>query len=78
MTPQVLDAFHRSHWPDRGPYSPCMHREDAVTVSYTRIRVDVDAVELTYVDGSPCKGAAGEPLRLSRRSRVPVAREGVQ
>ena len=29
-----LRALHRSHLPERGPYSTCMHRPDAATVSY--------------------------------------------
>ena len=35
----VLDAFHRSHAPERGPYSTCMHRDDASTVSLTTVVV---------------------------------------
>lgn len=30
-------AYHRSHQPERGPLSPCMHREDAHTVSFTHV-----------------------------------------
>ena len=30
-----LRRLHRSHLPERGPFSICMHRSDAATVSYT-------------------------------------------
>ncbi len=37
-------AFHRSHLPDKSRYSICMHREDAQTVSFSR--VDVSATDI--------------------------------
>lgn len=62
-----LLAFHRSHAPERGPLSPCMHREDAATVSFTRIRVGEVDVELEYRPGPPCESAASVSVRLPRR-----------
>ncbi len=59
-------AFHRSHGPERGPYSPCMHREDAATVSFSWIRVDPQTVRFTYAEGAPCFASLGEPLVLPR------------
>jgi hypothetical protein len=60
--------FHSRHEPSRGPYSPCMHREDAHTVSFTHVRVSAAGIELSYQAQSPC--AAGPTLRveLERRS----------
>jgi hypothetical protein len=49
-------AFHRSHLPERGPFSPCMHHELARTVSHTEIEIDAERVVMRYVDGPP-----GEP-----------------
>src|SRR5262249_25280127 len=34
---QWLRRLHRSHEPERGPFSICMHRATAATVSYTEI-----------------------------------------
>jgi hypothetical protein len=34
-----LRHLHRSHRPERGPFSICMHRDDAATVSYTEVCV---------------------------------------
>lgn len=59
-------AFHVSHRPERGRLSPCMHRDDARTVSLTAVEVGAGEVWMAYADGSPCENALGEPLRLSR------------
>jgi hypothetical protein len=64
---ELLAAFHASHEPERGALSPCMHREDASTVSFTRIRVGEREVEMEYRAGSPCQGAAVFTERLPVR-----------
>jgi hypothetical protein len=61
-------AFHRSHLPDRGPHSPCMHREDASTVSFSRVDVDAGAVRLHYVPHAPCRGLPEGPAAVLRRT----------
>lgn len=60
-------AFHRSHAPEPGPDSICMHREDASTVSLTSVRVDDTTVAMRYADGPPCEASLGPPLTLARR-----------
>ena len=67
LTRAALDAFHRSHHPDRGPYSPCMHREEAGTVSLTTITVKGTATQLSYQPGAPCeeRPVLTVPLSLS-------------
>ena len=50
-----LRRLHRSHKPVRGPYSTCMHRDDAATVSYAEIEVSLRKAVMRYCDGSPCK-----------------------
>jgi len=60
-------AYHRSHWPERGPFSTCMHREDARTVSLTWVRVGVSAVRMRYAPDAPCRGwPPGPALALDR------------
>lgn len=49
-----LRRLHRSHNPGCGPFSTCMHRDDAATVSYTEICVTVRNVSLSCDSGSPC------------------------
>lgn len=53
-----LDQLHQSHDPEPGPYSTCMHREDAATVSLTRIVVNASRGIMAYRPGSPCERRA--------------------
>jgi hypothetical protein len=55
LTPEVLTALHRSHLPEKGPLSICMHRDEAVTVSFSLITVSGGQVLFRYVAGSPCE-----------------------
>ena len=59
-----LRRLHRSHAPERGPYSICMHREDAATVSYTEITVSRHMASMRYAPCSPCCSAPESPLGL--------------
>jgi hypothetical protein len=54
-----LRRLHRSHSPAIGPFSTCMHRADAATVSYTEVSVDPRMVAMRYFDGAPCHCARG-------------------
>jgi hypothetical protein len=49
-----LLSFHRSHLPERGPLSACMHRRDASTVSFSWITVGSESISFRYSDGPPC------------------------
>lgn len=60
----TFEELHRSHLPSKGALSVCMHRDDAATVSFTRIVVDRSSVLLGYVAGSPCEGGA-EVVRVA-------------
>lgn len=60
-------AFHRSHLPKRSRYSICMHRDDAQTVSFSRVDVSQTEVQFFYCDGSPCEAPLQAPLSLHRR-----------
>jgi hypothetical protein len=66
----TLRSFHRSHDPERGAYSVCMHREDARTVSFAHVCVREDEATLDYAPGSPCSTEIDyrRELRLTRRS----------
>jgi hypothetical protein len=56
-TSSWLRRLHASHTPERGPFSTCMHRPDAVTVSYTQISVSPSRASLQYICGAPCEAA---------------------
>ena len=59
-----LRRLHRSHAPERGPYSICMHRSDATTVSYSEVTVSRHSAAMRYTSGAPCCTAAMPALRL--------------
>jgi hypothetical protein len=52
-----LRRLHRSHRPECGPYSTCMHRSDAATVSCTEITVARQKATMNYIPGPPCRTA---------------------
>ena len=49
-----LRQLHRSHAPKRGPFSMCMHRADAATVSYTEVSITKNSASMRYTSGPPC------------------------
>jgi hypothetical protein len=49
-----IRRLHRSHRPERGPYSICMHRSDAATVSFTEITLSRREASMRYTPGPPC------------------------
>ena len=70
-----LRRLHASHAPICGPFSICMHRPDAATISYTEVVVASDAATLRYHRGSPCGpetpcGNFSAPLSRGDESRV--------
>ncbi len=62
-----LIAFHHSHVPEKSARSVCMHRAEASTVSYSRIRVSDENITFEYKDGPPCKSDAKLIVSLSRQ-----------
>ena len=69
---RALRRLHRSHQPERGPYSICMHRHDAATVSYTEVQVTDRHGRIFYQSGPPCchgSRGVGEVLTLTHRPR---------
>jgi len=73
-TPERLFGFHASHEPVRGPYSTCMHRDDARTVRFSWIRVGAGRIEFCYHPDSPCSlwpdaGRVSTAIEMSRALR---------
>jgi hypothetical protein len=62
----TLHDLHASHLPERGPFSICMHRPDARTVSFTRIHSGPDEVRLDYHADAPCRPAPVHTVRMPR------------
>ncbi|MEP6571334.1 MAG: NRDE family protein [Gemmatimonadota bacterium] len=55
LTADLLERLHRAHVPDRGAVSVCMHRAEAVTVSFSRVTVTGCSAAFGYSAGSPCE-----------------------
>jgi hypothetical protein len=62
-----LRSIHTSHLPKRGPFSVCMHRADAATVSYTEVAVSEIRTTMRYTPGPPCSGARSITKTIPRR-----------
>ena len=58
-------AFHRSHGAEASAYSPCMHRADAQTVSFTTVQVSSSEVSMHYSPECPCRHRPPVIRRLS-------------
>jgi hypothetical protein len=63
----VLLDFHESHGAAPNACSPCMHRKDAETVSFSWVRVTAGRVEFLYKPTAPCRPALAESLTLPRK-----------
>jgi len=69
-----LRRLHRSHSPNSGPFSTCMHRVDAATVSYTEVNVTTRNASMRYHIGAPCQGKrihSGAQLGMSVERSIP-------
>ena len=63
-----LRRLHRSHAPEAGPFSICMHRADAATVSYTEISMVMRTATMRYFDGATCDCVERTVQEISRAS----------
>lgn len=64
-----LRRLHQSHGPQCGPYSTCMHRKDAATVSYAEVRVSRHKASMRYTPGAPCCTAPTPDIHLQLHPR---------
>ncbi len=62
----LLRAFHASHEPERGAFSPCMHREEASTVSFSHVRVAAHELLFEYRPGPLCEATDVTVVRIPR------------
>jgi hypothetical protein len=51
---KLLMDFHTSHAPIPSAYSPCMHRDNGDTVSFSRVTVAHGVIEFAYFPMAPC------------------------
>ncbi len=71
VDPELLDCFHRSHLPEQGPCSVCMHRNDAATVSLSVVTVTPEAAMFSYHANSPCLPAPANNVLIERAAIRP-------
>lgn len=62
----LLFEYHRTHLPERGPTSVCMHRADARTVSQSVLTVTKKSVEFAYHPNAPCHPEETHSVQLER------------
>jgi hypothetical protein len=67
-----LRRLHCSHSPHAGPFSTCMHRADAATVSYTEISVSFHEAVMHSELGAPCQSYAPINHRLQLGNYPPA------
>src|SRR5262249_13598641 len=65
--PALLYWFHSSHGASADAYSPCMHRDDAETVSFSWVIVTPREIRFLYSPAAPCRCA---PSKLQVLARV--------
>ena len=65
-----LRRLHRSHAPEAGPGSICMHRADAETVSYTEVSASPHQITLRYHAGAPCRNSSQAVFTSQRNGRI--------
>ena len=66
LSAEVLRDFHSSRGERHYAFSSCMHREDAETVSFSRVIVNRDRIQFVYSPGPPCQSAAAQETVLGR------------
>lgn len=59
--------IHKSHLPEKGSKSICMHRSDAQTVSFSHVAVSANEILFNYTDGPACTPIAVSHTRIARR-----------
>lgn len=49
-----LRSLHRTHLPEKGSFSICMHRKEAATLSYTETEINGGRIRIRHLNGPPC------------------------
>ena len=57
VDPAALYRFHCSHGSSPDAYSPCMHRADAETVSFSWVIVTREETRFSYSTAAPCQSS---------------------
>lgn len=66
IDPALLYWFHTDHGSSPSAYTPCMHRHDAETVSFSWVVVTRDEIRFLYSPAAPCRSGASAQQILRR------------
>jgi hypothetical protein len=66
LDPMALRDFHSSHGTGPDAYSPCMHRPDAHTVSFSCVTVTPEDIHFVYKPAAPCRQLPVKRVGLPR------------
>ena len=61
-----LRRLHASHAGGPGPFSLCVHRPDAATMSYSEVTCTPDLVQMTHLRGSPCTSSELHTMQIQQ------------
>lgn len=67
-----LRELHRSHGAAPGPFSMCVHRPEAASVSYSEIAYEPPELSFRYVEGPPCANGPVTALSLATHPELVV------
>jgi Transport and Golgi organisation 2 len=67
-----LRRLQASHAGGPGPFSLCVHREDAKTLSYTEVMLSFESVRMGHFLGSPCTMTPSDPTEIEIERRRPA------
>jgi hypothetical protein len=62
-----LRRLHASHAGGSGPFSLCVHRQDAATLSYGEVTCTPELVQMTHMRCSPCKNVELNAIKIRRK-----------
>lgn len=71
-----LRKLHRQHGSEPGPFSVCVHRNDAATLSYTEVVLRGSHICMRYAAGQPCTSLRAGALSSAGRAILHMTRGG--
>ena len=60
------ERLHASHSGGPGPFSLCVHRQDAATLSYSEVTCTPELVQIAHLRGGPCTSVEPNTVKIQR------------
>jgi len=61
-----LRRLHASHAGGPGPFSLCVHRQEAATLSYSEVACTAEEIHVTHLRGCPCTSVELNTIKIQR------------